>query len=82
MKYSAYHNTELLRWCLSAGISKHITFHSGRHTFAVIQLTMGTDIYTVSKLLGHSELKTTQIYADIIDAQRKEAMHKIPEIGI
>ena len=82
LKYSAYHNTELLRWCLSAGISKHITFHSGRHTFAVIQLTIGTDIYTVSKLLGHSELKTTQIYADIIDAQRKEAMHKIPEIGI
>ena len=43
---------------------------------------MGTDIYTVSKLLGHSELKTTQIYADIIDEQRKLAMHKIPDIGI
>ena len=43
---------------------------------------MGTDIYTVSKLLGHSELKTTQIYADIIDEKRKLAMHKIPDIGI
>jgi len=40
------------------------------------------DIYTVSKLLGHSELKTTQIYADIIDVQRKEAMVKIPDIGL
>jgi integrase len=55
--YSAYMNTELLRWCMAAGISKHITFHASRHTFAVTQLTMGTDIYTVSKLLGHSELK-------------------------
>jgi integrase len=82
LKYSAYMNTELLRWCMAAGISKHITFHSGRHTFAVTQLTMGTSIYTLSKLLGHSELKTTQIYADIIDATRKEAMHVMPDIGI
>ena len=82
LRYSSYNNTELLRWCLDAGVLKHITFHSARHTFAVSQLTMGTDIYTVSKLLGHSELKTTQIYADIIDAQRKEAMLKIPDIGL
>jgi site-specific recombinase XerD len=67
---------------MAAGISKHITFHSGRHTFAVTQLTMGASIYTLSKLLGHSELKTTQIYADIIDATRKEAMHVMPDIGI
>jgi integrase len=82
LRYSAYMNTELLRWCMAAGISKHITFHASRHTFAVTQLTMGTDIYTVSKLLGHSELKTTQIYADIIDSQRKLAMHRIPDIGL
>jgi len=82
LRYSATVNAQLLRWCLNAGIAKHITFHSGRHTFAVAQLTLGTDIYTVSKLLGHSELKTTQIYADIIDQQRKQAMHKIPDIGI
>jgi integrase len=82
LRYSSYMNVELLRWCLAAGISKHITFHAGRHTFAVTQLTLGTDIYTVSKLLGHSELKTTQIYADIIDSQRKEAMLKIPDIGL
>ncbi len=80
LKYSAWHNTALLQWALRAGITKHITFHSGRHTFAVLQLTNGTDIYTVSKLLGHSELKTTQIYADIIELKRKEAMHRIPDI--
>jgi integrase len=82
LRYSAYMNTELLRWCMSAGITKHITFHSARHTFAVTQLTVGTDIYTVSKLLGHYELKTTQAYADIIDQQRKLAMHRIPDIGL
>jgi integrase len=82
LRYSAYMNTELLRWCMAAGITKHITFHSARHTFAVTQLTVGTDIYTVSKLLGHTELKTTQIYADIIDQQRKLAMHRIPDIGL
>ncbi len=82
LKYDAYHNAEITKWCLKAGILKDITFHCARHTFAVLQLTMGTDIYTVSKLLGHSELKTTQIYADIIDEQRQKAMYKIPDIGI
>ena len=82
LKYSAYHNAEITKWCMRAGITKDITFHCARHTFAVLQLSMGTDIYTVSKLLGHTELKTTQIYADIIDAQRKIAMHKIPDIGL
>lgn len=82
LKYDAYHNAEITKWCLRAGITKDITFHCARHTFAVLQLTMGTDIYTVSKLLGHSELKTTQVYADIIDEQRRLAMHKIPDIGI
>ena len=82
LKYSSYMNTELLRWCMSAGITKHVTFHAGRHTFAVSLLCNGVDIYTVSKLLGHSEVKTTQIYADIIDSVRKDAMHKIPDIGL
>lgn len=80
LKYSAYMNVELLRWCMAAGISKHVTFHSGRHTFAVIQLSRGIDIYAVSKLLGHSELKTTEIYADIIEQRRMEAMLTFPDI--
>ena len=80
LAYSAYMNTEIVRWCVAAGITKHVTFHTARHTFAVSLLSHSVDIYTVSKLMGHSEIKTTQIYADIIDSVRKDAMHKIPDI--
>lgn len=77
LKYSAWHNLKLQQWVMKAGISKTITFHCARHTYATLQLTAGTDIYTVSKLLGHRELKTTQIYAKVIDEKKKEAANKI-----
>ena len=82
LKYSSYMNVELQRWMLAAGITKKITFHCARHTFAILQLTYGADIYTVSKLLGHSELKTTQVYADIIDEKRREAVNRLNQIDI
>lgn len=77
LKYSAWHNLKLQQWVMRAGISKTITFHCARHTYATLQLTMGTDIYTVSKLLGHRELRTTQIYAKVIDEKKKEAANRI-----
>jgi site-specific recombinase XerD len=77
LKYSAWHNIKLQQWVMRAGISKTITFHCARHTYATLQLTLGTDIYTVSKLLGHKDLKTTQVYAKIIDDKKKEAANKI-----
>ena len=61
-----------------AGIKKRITFHSGRHTFATLCLTYDIDIYTVSKLLGHKDIKHTQIYAKIIDKKRDQAIDKLP----
>jgi integrase/recombinase XerD len=82
LQYSDYMNTALARWILSAGITKQITFHCARHTFAVLQLTFGTEIYTLSKMLGHSELKTTQIYAKIVDEKIKEGMNRIPNTNL
>ena len=79
-KYSAYLNVELRRWALRAGITKDITFHSGRHTFAVLMLDLGAEIYTVSKLLGHKDIKTTQIYAKVLDKKKQEAVSMIPNI--
>ena len=77
LTYSAYENKHLYQWIGAAGITKDITFHCFRHTFATLQLSKGTDIYTVSKMLGHRELKTTQIYAKIIDQTKREAANKI-----
>jgi len=82
LKYSDYMNTALQRWVMASGCSKQITFHCARHTFAVLQLSLGTEIFTLSKLLGHSELKTTQIYAKIIDEKKREAINKIPDLTI
>jgi len=77
LTYSAYENKHLYQWIGAAGITKNITFHCFRHTFATLQLSKGTDIYTVSKMLGHRELKTTQIYAKIIDQTKREAANRI-----
>lgn len=73
-------NEAIKRWVLRAGIQKEITFHSSRHTFAVMMLDLGTDIYTVSKLLGHRELSTTQRYAKVLDKNKQAAVSKIPDI--
>lgn len=77
LKYSAWHNLKLQQWAMKAGIAKTVTFHCARHTYATLQLTLGTDIYTVSKLLGHKHLKTTQIYTKVIDEKKTEAANRI-----
>ncbi|MCM1356407.1 MAG: site-specific integrase [Staphylococcus sp.] len=68
------------RWVARSGIRKHITFHCARHTFAVMMLDLGTDIYTVSKLLGHVDLTSTQVYAKILDKNKQAAVARIPKI--
>jgi integrase len=77
LNYSAWSNLKLQQWVMKAGISKTITFHCARHTYATLQLTLGTDIYTVSKLLGHKDLRTTQIYAQVIDDKKRDASKRI-----
>ena len=70
------------KWVAKAGIDKHITFHCARHTFATMLLTLGADLYTVSKLLGHRQIQTTQIYAKIVDEKRRDAGRGIPPLDI
>ncbi|GAB6013196.1 phage integrase SAM-like domain-containing protein [Viscerimonas tarda] len=80
-RYNSQTLLELRRWCMLAGITKDVTFHAGRHTFAVMMLDLGAEIYTVSKLLGHKELKTTQIYAKVLDKKKQDAVNLIPSIN-
>ena len=51
-----------------------------RHTHATMLLTLGADLYTVSKLLGHKNIATTQIYAKIVDKKKEEAIGLIPNL--
>lgn len=70
-------NYPLKNWLKKAGITKPITFHGFRHSYAVIQISLGTDIYTVSKMLTHKNVSTTQIYADLVNAKKRETANKI-----
>ncbi|MDX1943184.1 MAG: site-specific integrase [Saprospiraceae bacterium] len=81
-KMNVWDGLRLKQWFLAAGIAKELSFHAARHSFATIQLTLGTDIYTVSKLLGHKELKTTQIYGKIVDSKKQEAANRMNDFEI
>lgn len=70
-------NRPVKKWIEAAGIKKHITFHCFRHSYATNQLTEGTDLYTISKMLGHTNIRTTQIYAKVVDSKKEEAAQAI-----
>ena len=71
---------DIRKWMQNADIKKHISFHCSRHTFATMMLTLGVDIYTTSKLLGHSNVSTTQIYSKIVDEKKVEAVNKVDSL--
>ena len=73
-------NRTLKLWAKRAGIEKNVTLHTARHTYATTLLTKGADLYTVSKLLGHSEVATTQIYAKIVDRKKVDAVNLLNEL--
>ena len=81
-RYDGSTITELRRWCLRAGITKDITFHCARHSFAVMMIDLGADIYTVQKLLGHKELRTTEIYVKLLDKKKQAAVLLIPKVEL
>jgi len=73
-------NYQLKAWAKKAKIEKNIHIHVGRHTFATLALTSGAALYTVSKMLGHSKIGTTQIYAEVIDSVKKQAADMMPSL--
>ena len=75
---SSTHVNQLLRaWAARAGIVKHISFHVSRHSFATIMLTLGADLYTTSKLLGHTDVRMTQAYARIVNEKKARAVNLV-----
>ena len=73
-------NGNLKKWAEAAGIRKRISYHTSRHSFATMMLTLGADLYTVSKLLGHCSVRHTQIYARIIDRKKDEAVNLVDSV--
>lgn len=73
-------NRSVKRWAKDADINKNVTFHLSRHTFATTLLTLGADIYTTSKLLGHQNLRTTQIYAEVVSKKKVEAVNLMDNV--
>lgn len=73
-------NRSVKKWAKDAQIEKNVTFHLSRHTFATTLLTSGADIYTTSKLLGHQNLRTTQIYAEVVSKKKVEAVNLMDKI--
>lgn len=77
LAYDVY-NRNLKAIATAAGIKKNVTTHIGRHTFATtIALSSGIPIEVVSKMLGHTNIQTTQIYAKILPLQVLDAFRKI-----
>lgn len=72
----------LKRWVKRAGISKHITWHCGRHSFAVNILNNGANIKTVASLLGHSSLEHTEKYTRAVDDLKQKAIDSLPPLNI
>ena len=73
-------NRILKNWCEKAYIRKTITFHTSRHTFGTLMISAGADLYTTSQLMGHSDVRTTQIYAKIVDSKKIEAVKMIDKL--
>ena len=88
--FSTWQNTEIslisnglrLIFTCSLSLALPCIFHVARHTFAVLAIAKKVDIYTVSKLLGHQSITVTEIYTEVLDNSKKEAMEAIGKINV
>ena len=77
LQYSAMYKGIFEDWLAKAGIDKKISFHNFRHTYATLTMANGASLSTVSKMLGHKNIKTTQVYAKVVDQAKREAANNI-----
>jgi len=78
--YSGYHNMIIKQWCTMAGIKKEITPHIARHTFATLFASQTKDWKSLQYILGHSDIRTTQVYAKLIDEDVQNSMDKMESL--
>jgi integrase len=73
LSYSPHFKVILNKWMEQAKINKKITFHCARHSFATMLVTKDVNISTISTMLGHKDIRTTQIYAQVVDKAKIDA---------
>ncbi len=79
---SLHTRTLLKRWVKDTGITKNISFHNSRHTFASLLIDTEVSLYAVKELLGHSEIKSTQKYTHMASKTRQYAVSKLEGLDI
>jgi integrase len=77
VRSGGYENSIIKTWAIAVGIEKTVSFHVDRHTAETLLLSLEVPIETVSKILGHADIKTTQIYAKVIDKSKQDAIDKL-----
>lgn len=77
LNYSPHFKALIKKWLLKAGITKKITFHCARHSYATMLVTKDVNISTISKMLGHKNIRTTQIYAQVVDKSKIDAAKEL-----
>ncbi len=70
----------LQKWSEQAGLERHLHFHLSRHTYGTMLITAGVDLYTASKMMGHADVRPTQVYAKIVDKKKEEAVSLIDKV--
>ena len=80
MPTNKFTNVVLRNWACAVGITKKVTFHVARHTYATLMLNAGVPIAMVSEGLGHAEIRTTQIYAKVQNSALRAAVDKLNDL--
>lgn len=76
-RFHLFLNRLRLLYSIPKSFALLLAFHVARHSYATLQLAGGTDIYTVSKMLGHTNVRTTQVYAKVVDEKKEKATETI-----